>query len=68
MGSSSFRGEKGRLRIFVPTKDNKPESVEYTLEVELWYLPFGKKNEYAQPWRREVKKVRFSDKEPYPGA
>jgi len=38
------------------------------LEVELWYLPFGKKNEYAQLWRREVKKVRFSDKEPYPGA
>ena len=67
-GLHPLEEKKEEFRIFLPTKDKKPESLEYTLEVELWYFPFGKKDEYAQLWRREVKKVRFSDKEPYPGA
>ena len=55
-------------RILLPTKDKKPESLEYTLEVELWYDPFGSRNkEFSQLFRKEVKKIKFSEKEIYPG-
>jgi hypothetical protein len=67
-GLHPLEEKKEEFRILLPAKDKKPESLEYTLKVELWYFPFGKKDEYAQLWKKEVKKVRFSDKEPYPGA
>jgi len=56
------------FKILLPTKDKKPESLEYTLEVELWYDPFGKRDEqFSQLFRKAIKKIKFSDKEPYPG-
>lgn len=57
--------KKEEYRILVPAKEGKPESYDYTVEFELWYLPFGKKDEFAQLWRKETKQVKFSQKEPY---
>lgn len=57
--------KKEEFRILVPAKDGKPENYEYIVEVELWYFPFGKKDEYAQLWRKATHKVTFSEKEPY---
>lgn len=56
-------------RILLPTENGKLPSLEYTLEVELWYDPFGYRDEeFSQLFRKEVKKIKFSEKEPYPGA
>ncbi|MFN3406936.1 MAG: NAD-dependent epimerase/dehydratase family protein, partial [Caldimicrobium sp.] len=58
-------GSEEEYRILVPAKEGKPESYDYTVEFELWYFPFGKKDEFAQLWRKETKQVKFSQKEPY---
>ncbi len=56
------------FKILLPTKDKKPESLEYTLEVELWYDPFGKRDkQFSQLFRKTIKKIKFSEQEPYPG-
>lgn len=57
--------KKEEYRVLVPAKDGKPESFDYIVEFELWYFPFGKKDEFAQLWRKERKEVKFSQKEPY---
>ncbi len=57
--------KKEEYRILLPTKEGKLENYEYVVEFELWYLPFVKKDEYAQLWREEIKRVIFSKKEPY---
>jgi len=57
--------KKEDYRILVPAKDGKPEAYEYLVDIELWYFPFGKKDEYAQLWRKSSHKVTFSQKEPY---
>jgi len=57
--------KKEEYRILVPAKDGKPETYEYLVDIELWYFPFGQKDEYAQLWRKSTHKVVFSQKEPY---
>jgi hypothetical protein len=57
--------KKEEYRIFVPAKDGKLENYEYIVEVELWYVPFGSKDEYSQLWRKTTQKITFSKKEPY---
>jgi len=58
--------KKEEYRIFVPAKDGNPESYEYIVEIELWYDPFGDRNEeFSQLWRKSTHKVVFSQKEPY---
>ncbi len=57
--------KKEEYRIFVPAKDGKPENYEYIVEVELWYVPFGSKDEYSQLWRKTTQQITFSKKEPY---
>jgi hypothetical protein len=57
--------KKEEYRIFLPAKDGKLENYEYIVEVELWYVPFGSKDEYSQLWRKTTQKITFSKKEPY---
>lgn len=58
--------KKEEYRIFIPTKDGKPEITEFIVEAELWYHPFGEPHpEYSKLFVKESKKVTFSLKEPY---
>lgn len=57
--------KKEDYRILVPAKEGKPESLEYIVEFELWYHPFGNKDDYSQLWRKTTQKIKFTSKEPY---
>ncbi len=48
--------KKEEYRILLPTKEGKLENYEYVVEFELWYLPFGKKDEDASFGERKLKR------------